>query len=267
MSIAKLKKFTPQSPFANAWRPAVNIGERKDVAAPDILLLHYTGMGSAEGALKWLCGKQSAVSCHYFIFEDGRIVQLVDEEKRAQHAGVGSWQGHIDVNSRSIGIEIANAGHSELPGQELPDFPPAQMEAVLDLCNDIITRHAIKPQLVLAHSDIAPGRKIDPGENFDWRWLAKRGVGHWVEPSPIKSGKFFQRGDVGQPVEALQSLLALYGYGVDVNGLFEEKTHQIVMAFQRHFRQEKVDGVADVSTIETLHRLLKSVAAKDVASS
>lgn len=249
----------PQSNCASEWRAAVNFGERRGVAGPDMLLLHYTGMGSAEGALKWLCAQESGVSCHYFIFEDGRTVQLIDEDKRAHHAGVGLWQGQDDVNSRSIGIEIANAGHSVVPDQELPSFPAVQMQAVSDLCSDIIKRHDIKPELVLAHSDIAPGRKTDPGENFDWAWLAANRIGHWVEPAPIVSGKFFQRGDEGQPVEALQSLLAMYGYGVDINGVFEEKTHQAVIAFQRHFRQENVDGVADVSTIETLHRLLKSV--------
>lgn len=233
--------------------PAVNFGERVDVAGPDILLLHYTGMDSADGALKWLCTEESGVSCHYFVFEDGRIVQLLPENKRAHHAGVSYWQGDTDINSRSIGIEIANPGHSVEP---LPEFPEVQMEAVAALCKDIVQRHDIKPEFVLAHSDVAPNRKNDPGENFDWAGLASQGIGLHVEPAPIRSGQFFQQGDEGEPIEALQSMLALYGYDIKICGIFDEQTHAVVCAFQRHFRQSKVDGVADISTIDTLHKLL-----------
>jgi len=234
-------------------RPALNFGDRVNCVRPDILLLHYTGMDSAAGALKWLCCKESGVSCHYFVFEDGRTVQLVPECKRAHHAGAGSWKGESDVNSRSVGIEIANAGHQG----GLPNFTQAQMESVARLSADIIERHGIKPEMVLAHSDIAPLRKEDPGEKFDWIWLADRGVGHCVAPTPLTSGMFLTQGDRGEPVEALQSMLALYGYGIDINGVFDDLTGAVVRAFQRHFRQEKVDGVADRSTIDTLHALLK----------
>ena len=235
--------------------PAVNFGERVDVAGPDILLLHYTGMNSAQAALDWLCCKQSGVSCHYFIDEEGAITQLVPENKRAHHAGAGSWEGQGDINSRSIGIEIVNAGH---PGG-LPDFPMVQMEAVAKLSIDIIDRHNIMARRVLAHSDVAPGRKEDPGEKFDWAWLAEKGVGHWIEPSEMKSGRFFQQGDEGVPVEAVQLLLRQYGYEVPVDGRFDNQTHIAVAAFQRHFRQAKVDGVADFSTMETLRRLLSEL--------
>lgn len=245
-------KFEPSSSCVTSVSPAVNFGERKGVEVPDILLLHYTGMNDGDGALKWLCCKESGVSCHYFIEEDGRILQLVDEEKRAHHAGAGSWQGRDDINSRSIGIEIVNGGHPA----GLPDFPIVQMEAVARLSKDIIERHSIKAHLVLGHSDIAPGRKIDPGENFDWEWLAERGVGQWIKPAKIRSGRYFQVGDEGEPIEALQSMLALYGYGIEISGIFCDRTKVVVEAFQRHFRQEKVDGVADVSTVETLHGLL-----------
>ena len=236
-------------------REAVNFGERRNDEAPDILLLHYTGMESAQAALDWLCCAESGVSCHYFIDEAGSVSQLVPENLRAHHAGVGSWEGHTDINSRSIGIEIANGGHD----MALPDFPKPQMEAVLTLSTDIVARYQMKPNLVLGHSDIAPGRKIDPGENFDWAWLAINGVGHWVEPAPVQSGRYFQLGDVGEPIEALQSLLSLYGYGIDINGNYDQKTKAVVEAFQRHFRQERVDGVADISTIETLHTLLRAL--------
>ncbi|MFD0916280.1 N-acetylmuramoyl-L-alanine amidase [Pseudahrensia aquimaris] len=239
--------------------PAVNFGVRRDNAAPDILLLHYTGMDSAQGALDWLCCEESGVSCHYFVFEDGRTVQLLPEEARAHHAGVSSWHGDTDINSRSIGVEIANAGHSVGEGVALPDFPQAQMDAVLALSKEVVARHRIVPQNVLGHSDVAPGRKLDPGENFDWAWLANNGIGHWIEPTALATGSFFQRGDVGEPVEALQTLLALYGYGIEISGQFDERTETVVAAFQRHFRPQKVDGVADYSTIDTLHKLLKSL--------
>lgn len=245
--------FNPDSDSVQATQPAVNFGERRGVEVPDILLLHYTGMNDGDGALKWLCCEESGVSCHYFVEEDGRVLQLVPEEKRAHHAGAGRWEDSDDINSRSIGIEIVNAGH---PGG-LPDFSEPQMAAVARLSKDIISRHGILPHHVLAHSDIAPGRKEDPGENFDWAYLAQQNVGLWIEPTGMSSGTFFQEGDVGQPVEALQSMLSLYGYGLEINGNFDHQTKIVVAAFQRHFRQEIVDGVADFSTIDTLHRLLR----------
>ncbi|MFN3318332.1 MAG: N-acetylmuramoyl-L-alanine amidase [Allorhizobium sp.] len=235
--------------------PSPNHGERVGVERPDILLLHYTGMPSAEGAQAWLCAPESQVSSHYLVHEDGRVVQMVPEERRAWHAGKSIWGGETDINSRSIGIEIANAGH---PGG-LPDFPEKQLESVIELCLECVNRHGIAPERVLAHSDVAPIRKVDPGENFPWDRLHTAGVGHWVEPSVIGGGRFFQRGDRGQPVEALQSMLSLYGYGIEISGEFCAHTEGVVAAFQRHFRQAKVDGVADSSTIETLHRLLTSL--------
>lgn len=242
--------------FAGASvQPSPNHGEREGGRKPDMILLHYTGMGTAEGALDWLCRAESQVSSHYFVFEDGRVVQLVPEERRAWHAGKSLWREEADINSLSIGIEIANAGH---PGG-LPDFPDAQVEAVIELCRDCGQRWAIAPERVLGHSDVAPVRKVDPGEKFPWARLAAAGVGHWVEPAPITGGRFFQKGDVGQPIEALQSMLSLYGYGTEITGEFSTKLEGDVQAFQRHFRPARVDGIADFSTIDTLHRLLSSL--------
>ena len=251
--------FEADSKCVDAICEAVNFGERRDVVKPDILLLHYTGMNDGDAARKWLCCEESGVSCHYLIYEDGETLQLVPEQKRAHHAGAGAWEGHDDVNSRSIGIEIVNAGHPENwsgDDSQLPEFPSDQMEAVARLSRDVIDRYAIVAHRVLAHSDIAPGRKQDPGERFDWHWLSQRGVGHWVEPKALSSGQFFQHGESGQPIEALQSMLSLYGYELEISGYFCDRTFLVVEAFQRHFRQEKVDGVADISTIDTLHRLL-----------
>lgn len=243
--------FTPDYAGASV-APSPNHGERADNCSPDMIILHYTGMPSADGALSWLCNPESEVSSHYFVHEDGRVVQLVPEARRAWHAGKSFWAGATDINSRSIGIEIANPGH--VGG--LPDFPAEQIRAVIQLCADCGERWSIAPERVLAHSDVAPVRKVDPGENFPWKTLHENGVGHWVEPGSVTGGRFFQRGDAGQPVEALQSMLSFYGYNVEITGSFCEKTEGVVAAFQRHFRPSLVDGIADFSTIDTLHRLL-----------
>lgn len=235
-------------------RPSPNHGERK-VGPIDILLLHYTGMPDDEQALAWLCDPSSEVSSHYFVHQDGRVLTLVPEDRRAWHAGEARWGTATDINSRSIGIEIANGGH---PGG-LPDYPDAQIEALIALCGEIVGRHPIPPHRVLAHSDASPGRKLDPGERFPWGRLAAAGVGHFVEPAPIGDGRFFQKGDEGAPIEALQAMLALYGYGIEINGAFDQRTEDVVAAFQRHFRPERIDGVADRSTIETLKALLDAL--------
>lgn len=241
---------------AVVWRPSPNHDERR--APVDILLLHYTGMPSEAGALDWLASEESRVSSHYFVFSDGRIVQLVDESRRAWHAGASQWCGETDINSRSIGIEIANEGHAA-PGGVPPPFADAQIEAVVRLCRDILARHPIPAHRVLAHSDVAPGRKIDPGERFPWGRLAQAGIGRWVEPAAISAGEMLAQGATGPAVEALQSLLALYGYGITVDGAYDAGTGEVVAAFQRHFRPERIDGIADSSTVATLRRLIAAL--------
>jgi N-acetylmuramoyl-L-alanine amidase len=244
----------PESPHATKVFPSPNHGERKNGKRPDMLVLHYTGMPVTGEALQWLCNPVSQVSAHYFVFEDGRILQLVPEARRAWHAGAGEWAGEGDVNSCSIGIEIANPGHPA----GLPDYPDEQIEAVIALSRDICERWRIRADRVLAHSDIAPARKIDPGENFPWERLHRAGVGHWTPPAGIGDGRYFSRGDSGQPIEALQAMLGMYGYGVAINGTFDEATEYVVTAFQRHFRPARIDGVADASTITTLRDLIAS---------
>ncbi len=236
-------------------RPSPNHGERAGGRKPDMIIVHYTGMPTADQALSWLCSEESQVSAHYFVCEDGRVLQLVPEERRAWHAGKSGWAGEIDINSCSIGIEVANQGH---PGG-LPAFPQAQISALSELCLDCVGRWSIPAHRVLGHSDVAPIRKVDPGENFPWERLHLDGVGHWVAPTQITGGRFFQYGESGQPIEALQSMLALYGYNIEVTGFFCERTKGVVEAFQRHFRPELIDGVADFSTIDTLHRLLAAL--------
>jgi N-acetylmuramoyl-L-alanine amidase len=244
----------PDSPLATAFLPSPNHGERRGYSNPNCVILHYTGMPTGSAALALLRDPKSELSAHYFVWEDGRIVQLVGEDRRAWHAGVSFWKGERDLNSCSIGIEIVNPGHDG----GAPPFPDAQIAAVIALTRDICGRRAIKPQRVLAHSDIAPARKTDPGEGFPWDRLWREGVGHWVDPSPIGNGPALKRGAEGPPVRALQAMLALYGYGVELTGVFDKETELSVSAFQRHFRPAKVDGEADGSTVQTLRRLIEA---------
>ncbi len=247
--------FAPDSPLVSHIVPGANFSERRNTMRPDMLILHYTGMPSCEDAIRCLASPQSGVSCHYVVAEDGAITQMVPEAYRAWHAGVSHWQGIEDINSCSIGIEIHNPGHDG----GYPGFPDAQMAAVEALCLDIVARHGIAARRVLAHSDVAPRRKIDPGEKFDWARLALAGVGHWVKPGEISAGEVLEIGGGGDGVLGLQKNLRIYGYGIDPTAAFDEHTKIVVSAFQRHFRPALVDGCADRSTVETLAALLDAL--------
>jgi N-acetylmuramoyl-L-alanine amidase len=235
-----------------------NHGERAANKPVDMIILHYTGMASAERALSWLCAPVSGVSSHYLVFEDGRIAQMVGEDRRAWHAGQSYWAGETDINSRSIGIEIANPGHE--CGYRA--FPAVQIDAVIALCHDIMLRHIVPPERVLAHSDVAPFRKIDPGELFPWRTLHEAGIGHWVSPEPLSEGPTLQRGERGGAVNALRAALRAYGYDLAEGDEYDAATETITNAFQRHFRPGLVDGAADVSTVATLRRLTNELRRK-----
>jgi N-acetylmuramoyl-L-alanine amidase len=244
-----------RSPLAREFVLSPNLGSRRGRVRPDMVILHYTATLSAAAARAWLCDQASQVSSHYLVDETGRITQMVGEDMRAWHAGASSWRGDADINSRSIGIEIQNPGHH----LGYDDFPEAQMQAVTALCRDINSRHHIEPRHVLAHSDVAPGRKIDPGEKFDWRRLYQSGIGHWVQPSPATDGNSLRPGDQGEVVLRLQRMLADYGYGIALSGSYDRRTETVVGAFQRHFRPALLDGVADASTMATLETLLNSL--------
>jgi N-acetylmuramoyl-L-alanine amidase len=247
--------FAPDSCVVAEVTPSPNHNERGDGRRPDMILLHYTGMTDADSALALLCAAGSKVSAHYFVFEDGRIVQMVPENRRAWHAGRSEWAGETDINSCSIGIEIANPGHDH----GYPDFPKRQIAAVTALCRSIQTRNAIAPLRVLAHSDVAPARKQDPGEKFPWHTLYESGVGHWVKPAPLTNfGQVLAPGSRGDAVVALQKSLHEYGYGIEASGDYDPLTVEVVTAFQRHFRPERVDGHGDPSTRSTLQELLAS---------
>jgi N-acetylmuramoyl-L-alanine amidase len=245
--------FSPDTPLVTEAVPSPNFGERAGVRRPDLIVLHYTGMLSADAALARLCDPDAQVSAHYLVFEDGRIVQLVPEAARAWHAGVSYWAGERDINSHSVGIEIANPGHD----YGYPDFPQQQIEAVLALCLDIARRNAISRAGLLAHSDVAPARKQDPGEKFPWRAFAEAGLGFWAAPAPLSlPGPALSVGSGGPEVAELRTDLSRFGYEAPAADHFDAALALIVAALQRHYRPERIDGVADASMHDTLQRLL-----------
>ena len=191
------------------WHPSPNFGPRRDGARPDHIVLHYTAMDCAEKARDWLCNEEAQVSAHYVISETGTVWQLVDEAKRAWHAGAGQWGGITDMNSRSIGIEISNTGSQP--------FSEPQMTALETLMTGIMDRWPITPERVIGHSDMAPGRKIDPGRRFDWRRLALRGLAIWPEMAD-DADDFYQSA-------------TRFGFGVT-----DENREQVLDAFRMRFR-------------------------------
>jgi N-acetylmuramoyl-L-alanine amidase len=197
----------------------------------DTLVLHYTDTRTAAETLRILCGEtERRVSAHYLVEEDATVWQLVPEQRRAWHAGVSHWRGIEGINARSIGIEVQNFGH--LHG--LRPFPAAQVDAVIALCQAVLARHPIAARNVVAHSDIAPDRKRDPGELFPWARLAAAGIGLWPGVAPARLG--------GGDQVALLGHLARIGYRMDLPAA------QLVTAFQRHWAPHRVDGVADGPT-------------------
>jgi len=232
-------------------RPSPNHDDRRGQAIT-MLVLHYTGMPTMAAALARLTDPDAKVSSHYLVDEDGTVYQMVAEDRRAWHAGLSHWRGITDVNAASIGIEIVNPGHEF----GYRPFPPEQMAAVAALCREILGRHpGIAARNVVGHSDVAPLRKQDPGELFDWRWLAQQGVGV-PPPVPVVSDLVpLRAGDAGTSVSALQQALRDWGYGLTITGVFDPETAAVVTAFQRHFRQACVDGVADPQTQAVLRAL------------
>jgi N-acetylmuramoyl-L-alanine amidase len=247
-----MSTFKPDSRLVHAVVPSPNHDERKAGMKIDTIVLHSMSMSTDEAAIQILCAAEPGVSAHYLLDEQGRIIQLVPEIRRARHAGQSRWAGSTDVNSHSIGIEVST------PGQALgfAEFNDLQVNAVIELCREIIARYGITSRRILAHSDVAPSRKQDPGEKFPWDKLHASGVGHWAEIGPIQKGDVLARGDSGDRVTSLQGDLARYGYGITMTGRYDDLTHDVVTAFQRHFRPMLVDGKADVSTIATLRNLL-----------
>ncbi len=248
----------PDSSLVARLSPSPNFGARRS-GGIDMIVLHYTGCPSAESAELWMCSPDSQVSAHYLVEEDGAIVQLVAEAARAWHAGAAYWAGEEDVNSRSIGIEIQNAGHEcGAP----PPYPEVQMAAVEALVADIMRRHGIAPERVVGHSDVAPLRKADPGEHFPWARLAAAGLALPVPEAPAGGEVLLREGDEGTVVRDAQQRLARVGYGVPVSGIYCGHTAAVVRAFQRRFRPARVDGAFDTGTAGALEAVLAMLDAR-----
>ncbi len=225
-------------------RPSPNHDARGETPV-DMLVLHYTGMPTGAAALERMCDAAAKVSAHYMVEEDGRVFRLVQEDRRAWHAGVASWRGHRDINARSIGIELVNPGHEF----GYRGFPPAQIAALTGLARGILGRHPIAPRNVLGHSDVAAARKTDPGELFPWQDLARNGIGLWPHGTArAPGGRTFGPGDAGGAIAAAQRQLGAYGYALDATGVLDETTTVVLSAFQRHFRPARVDGLLDGET-------------------
>lgn len=231
-----------------------NFDARKD-APIDTLVLHYTDMTSAQAAIDHLCKRESKVSAHYVVAENGEVYHLVDETMRAWHAGESFWRGHSNINSRSIGIEIANPGH----GNGYKAFPEKQMQSVIELCHAILARHTIPQRNIVGHSDVAFLRKMDPGELFDWPRLARAAIGIFPFGAHPMMGSQLMRGDNGKKVIRLQTALNNWGYGLKLDGDYGVKTEQCVIAFQRHYRPMNCDGKWDdecAGLLASLHGLV-----------
>jgi N-acetylmuramoyl-L-alanine amidase len=230
--------------------PSPNFDAR--TAPPDMVVLHYTGMPSGEAALERLRDPEAKVSAHYLVEEDGRVFRLVPEERRAWHAGVSFWKGRTGLNADSIGVEIVNPGHE----WGYRAFPEAQVAALIELLADIRSRWTVEDGMIVGHSDVAPDRKEDPGELFPWKRLAQAGHGLWVEAPPAP-GQPMAEGEDSAAVFALQAGFTRLGYDLPPSGRFDAATKAVVTAFQQHWRQEKVDGIADGGTRAQLIALLR----------
>ncbi len=225
---------------------SLNYNTRSSQASIKYLIYHYTACDLTT-SLKILCDDKSInpVSAHYLIDENGDIYQLVEEEKRAWHAGKSSWEGHDDINSWSIGIELVNPGH----GPAYRNFPRAQMESLANLSLKIIHRYKIEPCHVLGHSDIAPTRKVDPGELFDWNWLASQGIGLLPSYKQIPVTDY-------SPLKLLK-LLNQYGYGIDHLEKNDDQVQAVLRAFQMHFTPLNITKQPNIETYRALLSLLE----------
>lgn len=235
--------------------PSPNHDERPDGTPIDTLILHYTGMQTAQAAIDRLRDPDAEirVSSHYVVDEDGAVIAMVPEERRAWHAGISYWRGNARLNDRSIGIEIVNPGHE----WGYRDFPVLQLAAVCDLCLSILARHPIPARNVVAHSDVAPDRKEDPGERFDWAGFASNGVGLWPEGIPDLGSR-----DAVRDAESLRPVrraLVAIGYRVAPEGALDPALATVLRAFQRHWRPETVNGQADIGTLTRLSAVARLV--------
>ncbi len=223
--------------------PSPNFSNRPENSSIDCIILHYTGMKSTKEALKRMCDTEAEVSCHYLIAENGEIIQLVDDEFKAWHAGKSFWQGRENLNNNSIGIEISNFGHQ----WGYKPFEEEQIEAVIELCKHLIENYNIKPQNILGHSDIAPSRKEDPGELFPWKLLADEGIGLWYD-FEIGKANYKKQIELTKDLENLkkedviliQEKLSKIGYKIGKKSILDEQTLKAIIAFYRRFIPQRI---------------------------
>ncbi len=243
-----------------------NFGERRG-GQINLIVLHYTAMENAALAVARLCDPKSEVSAHYVISQSGEIFQLVDEDKRAWHAGVAHWDGEDDVNSCSIGIELDHMG-MDAQGQFLA-YPAAQIERLITLLQDLCARYHIPPHRVVGHSDVAPLRKQDPGDLFPWQELAAAGVGIWpqgaeearaLQAIDAAGAQACQIGDRGAHIGVVQRVLRQIGYGLAIDDIYGPHTAACVTSFQRRFRSERSDGDVDHETLGQMLRVRDYIA-------
>jgi len=228
-------------------RASPNHDARPEGGHIDMLVLHYTGMRTAAEAIDRLCDPAAKVSAHYMIEEDGTTWRLVDESRRAWHSGVSYWQGTEHVNAASIGIELVNPGHE----WGYRAFPDAQMASLEVLCRALLGKHPIPADRVVGHSDVAPLRKQDPGELFDWPRLARAGIGLWpTDPAPPSTD-----------IAGAQAMLAAIGYLAPSSGALDPEVRQVLIAFQRRFRPRRIDGDLDEETAARLAAVERAVSA------
>ena len=228
--------------------------DARPVGCPiDMVILHYTGRRTAREAIARLCDPASGASSHYLVDEDGDVLHLVPEARRAWHAGVSYWRGKRALDARAIGIAVVNPGH-ELGYR---DFPMLQLASVCDLCLEILSRHDVPARNFVAHSDVAPNRAADPGEKFDWEGLARNGVGLWPEdmPDPGTGGAVRDAASLRD----VRAALAHIGYEVAPEGPLDPALSAVLRAFQRHWRPEAVTGQADAGTLARLLAVARMV--------
>jgi len=235
-----------------SFQKSSNFNQRPQDAEIDMILVHYTGMRSEGESIKILLDPNSKVSAHYLICESGKVIQMIDDELRAWHAGLSEWRGQKNVNDFSIGIELSNPGHEH----GYRDFTKSQINSFIELTTGLKEKYNIKNHRILGHSDVSPDRKMDPGEKFDWKFLASHQIGLWLKEeeknSELVNGFKEDNSFVTLPVRTAQENLKEIGYSVNVNGLFDEVTKKVVIAFQRHFCPENLSGILDKETFSLI---------------
>lgn len=236
-------------------RPSPNYNERPAGAEVDTVVIHYTGMVSAGAALERLCNKDAEVSSHFLIDEAGGLYELVHPEKRAWHAGVSNWQGRDNLNHSSIGIELVNPGHEF----GYRPFPEAQITSLLELLVFLKDVYAIPRERYIGHSDIAPFRKMDPGELFPWKRLAAAGFGVFPQKDHSDQTIIKKAGDNGPEIKMLNKQLGIIGYDGFDRDAFGDHTAQIIRAFQAHWRPEGVHGKLDAGTWSALNEVAQLI--------